>query len=69
MVTCCTKFKEEPGTVGSTFDGGWGTRWWRDLDEGSENEEWAVGESEDGKVGVHGEVTVDRCGGGMIDGG
>ena len=49
-------------------DGGWGTRWWRDIDGGAENEEWAVF-VEDGKVGVHGDVTVDRSGSGMLDGG
>ena len=68
-VTCCEICKEEPGVAGSTFDGGWGTRWWRDVNRGAENEEWAVGVEEDGKVGVHGNVTVGRSGSGMLDGG
>ena len=37
----------------STFDGGWGTIWWQDVDGGAENKEWVVGVGEDGKVGVH----------------
>ena len=42
-VTCCATCKEESGVVGSTFDGGWGTRWWKDVDERAENEEWVCG--------------------------
>ena len=66
-VTCCTTFKES-GVAGSIFEGGWGTRWWQDTD-GEENEEWAVDVGEDGKVGVYGDVTVDRSASGMLDGG
>ena len=61
--------KEKSGVAGSTFDGGWGTRWWQDVDGGAENKEWVVGVGKDGKVGVHGDVTVDRSGSGMLDGG
>ena len=68
-VTCHATCKEEPGVAGSTFDGGWGTRWWQDIDGGAENEGWAVGVGEDGKVGVYGDVTVDRSESGMVDGG
>ena len=68
-VTCCATCKEESGVAGSIFDGGWGTRWWQDVDGGAENKEWVVGVGEDGKVGVHGDVTVDRSGSGMVDGG
>ena len=39
-VTCCATCKEEPGVAGSTFDGGWGTRWWQNVDGGAENKEW-----------------------------
>ena len=42
LVTCCATYKEELEFAGSTFDGGWGTRWWRDVDGEAENEEWAV---------------------------
>ena len=68
LVTCCATCKEESGVAGSTFDGGWGTRWWQDVDGGAENKEWVVGVGEDGKVGVHGDVAVDRSGRGMLDG-
>ena len=68
-VTCWATCEEVPGIAGSTFDGGWGTRWWQDVDGRAENEEWAVGVGEDGKVGVYGDVTVDRSGSGMLDGG
>ena len=51
-VTCCATCKEESGVAGSTFDGGWGTRWWQNVDGGAENKEWVVGIGEDGKVGV-----------------
>ena len=68
-VTCCATCKEEPGVAGSTFDGGLGTRWWQDVDGVAENEGWAVGVVEDRKVGVYGDVTVDRSGSGMLDGG
>ena len=61
-VTCCATCKEESGVAGSIFDGGWGTRWWNDV-------EWVVGVGEDGKVGVHGDVTVDKSRSGMVDGG
>ena len=61
--------KEKSGVAGSTFDGGWGTRWWQDVDGGAENKEWVVDVGKDGKVGVHGDVTVDRSGSGMLDGG
>ena len=66
---CCATYKEKPGVAGSTFDRGWGKRWWRDIDGGAENEEWAVRIGEVGKVGVHGNVTVDRSGSGVLDGG
>ena len=68
-VTCCTTYNEEPGVAGSTFDRGWGTRLWQDVSGGQENEGWAVGLGEDGKVGVYWDVTVDRSGSGMLDGG
>ena len=68
-VTCCTTCKEESGVAGSTFDEGWGVGWWQDVDGGAENEGWAVGAGEDGKVRVYGDVTVDRGGSGMLDGG
>ena len=55
--------------AGSTFDGGWGMRWWQDVDGGAENEGWAVGIWEDEKVAVYGNVTVDRSGSWMLDGG
>ena len=68
-VTCCATCKEESGVAGSTFDGGWGTRWWQDVDGGAENKERVVGVGEDRKVRVHGDVIVDRSGNGMLDGG
>ena len=68
-VTCCAACNEESGVLGSTFDGGWGTKWRQDVDGGADNKKWVVGVGEDGKVGVHGHVTVDRSGGGMLDGG
>ena len=68
-VTCCATCKEESGVAGSTFDGAWGTKWWQDVDGGAENKEWDVGVGEDGKAGVHGDVTVDRSGSEMLDGG
>ena len=67
-VTCCATCKEEH-VAGSTFDGGWGTRWWQDVDGGAENDGWAVGVGEDAKVVVYGDVTVDRSGSWMLDGG
>ena len=67
-MTCCAAHKEEPGVSGSIFHRGWGTRWWRDVDGGVENEEWAVGVGQDGKVAVHGDVTVDRSGSEMLVG-
>ena len=61
--TCCATCKEESGVVGSTFDRGWGTRWWQDVDGRAEYKEWVVGVGEDGKVGVYGEeVTADISG-------
>ena len=45
------------------------TRWWQDIDGRAENEEWVVLVRGDRKVGVHGDVTVDRSGSGMLDGG
>ena len=66
---CCARCKEEPEVAGSTFDGGWGTRWWRDVDGRGENDEWTVGVGEDGIVGVHGDDTGDRSGNGRLDGG
>ena len=68
-MTCCGTCKEESGVAGSTFDGGWGTRWWQDVDGGAENKEWVVGVRKDGKVGVHWDITVDRNGSEMLDGG
>ena len=68
-ITCCATYKEKPGVADSTFDGVWGTWWWQDIDGGAENEEWVVRVGEDGKVGVHGDVTVDRSGSEMLDGG
>ena len=57
------------GVAGSTFNGGWGARWWQDIDRGAENKEWAVRVGEDWKVGVHLDVTVDRSGSVMLNGG
>ena len=68
-VTCCATCKEESGFAGSTSDGGWDTRWWQNMDGGTENKEWVVGVGEDRKVGEHKDVTVDRSGSGMLDGG
>ena len=68
-VTSCATCKEESGVAGSIFDGGWGTRWWQDLDGGAENKDWVVSVGEDGKVGVHGDFTLDRSGSGMVDSG
>ena len=68
-VTCCLTCKEESGVAGSTFDRGWGMRWWQGVDGGAENKECVESVGEDGKVGVHGDVTVDRSGSGMLDGG
>ena len=67
-VTCYASCKEESGVAGSTFDGGWDKRWWQDVDWGVESKEWVVGVGQDGKVGVHGDVIVDRSGCGMLDG-
>ena len=66
---CLVQHEEELGVEGSTFDGGWVTRRWRDVGGGAENEGWAVSVGEDGKVGVRGDVTVNRSGSGMLDGG
>ena len=66
--TRCATYKEKPGIPDSTFDRGWGARLWRDIDGGAENEEWTVCVGEDGKVGVHGDVRVDRSGSGVLDG-
>ena len=68
-ITFCTTCKEESGVTGSIFDRGWGTRWWQDVDGEAENNEWVVGVGKYGKVGVHGDVTVDRSESGMVDGG
>ena len=68
-VTCCATCKEESEVAGSTFDGGWGTRWCQDVDGGAENKGWVVGVGEDGKVEGYGDVTADRSGSGMLDGG
>ena len=65
---CCATYKEEPGVAVSTFNGGWGTRWWRDVSGWSENEGLPVGLGEDGNVGVH-DVTGDRNESRMLDGG
>ena len=34
-VMCCTTYKKESEVPGSAFDGGWGTRWWWDVDGGA----------------------------------
>ena len=68
-VTCCATCKEELGIAGRIFDGGWGTRWCQDVDGGAENKGWVVGVGEDGKVEGYGDVTADRSGSGMLDGG
>ena len=39
----CTTYKDEPGVVGGTFDGGWSTRWWQNMGGWAENDGWAVG--------------------------
>ena len=67
-VTCGATRKEELGVASSTFDGGWDTRWRQDVDGGAENDGWAVGVKEDGKVAVSGDVKVDRSGSWMLDG-
>ena len=41
----------------------------QDADGGAENKEWVVGVGEDGKVGLHGDVIVDRSDSGMLDAG
>ena len=66
---CVIQHKKELRVAGSTFDGGWVTRWWWDVDGAAENEGWAVSIGEDGKVRVYGGVTVNRNGSGMLDGG
>ena len=48
-VTCCATCKEEFRVAGSTFDEGWGTRWWQDVDGGAENKEGGVGVGENRK--------------------
>ena len=35
-VMCYATYKEETGVPGSIFNGGWGTRWWRDVGGGAE---------------------------------
>ena len=67
-VACFATCKEESGVAGSTFDRGWGRLWWQDVDGGEQNKEGVVSVGEDGKVGVHGDVTVGRSGSGMLDG-
>ena len=67
-VAYCKTCTEEPVVTGSTFDGGWGMRWWQDVDGGAENDGWAVDVGEDGKVAVYGDVTVDINGSWMLDG-
>ena len=37
-VKCFATYKEKPGVASSTFNGGWGTRWWRDVGGGADNE-------------------------------
>ena len=66
---CLVQHKEELGIEGSTFDGAWVTRRWWDVCGAAENEGWAVSVAEDGKLGVHGGITVNRSGSGMLDGG
>ena len=61
--------KKELGVAGSTFDGGWVTRWWWDIGEAAENEGWAVSVGDDGKLRAYGGVAVNRSGSGMLDGG
>ena len=39
LVTCSATYKEEHGVADITFDGEWGTRWWQDVDGGTEYEE------------------------------
>ena len=41
----------------------------QDVDGDAEDKEGVVGVGEDGQVGVHRDVTVDRSGSGMLDGG
>ena len=67
--SCWTTCKEESGVARSTFDGGWDTRWWQDVDGGAEYKEWVVGVGEDGNLEIHGDVIEDRSGSGMLDGG
>ena len=55
---CFAIYKEEPGVVCEGDVGG-----------GIKIEGWAVGVKEDRNVGVHGDVTGERSGSGMLAGG
>ena len=55
---CFAIYKEEPEVVCEGDVGG-----------GMKNEGWAVGVEEDGNVVVHGDVTGERSGSGMLAGG
>ena len=32
-VLCYATYKEDTGAASNTFDEGWGTRWWRNVDQ------------------------------------
>ena len=65
---CSTTYKKEIRFSGKAFDGGWVTRWWRDVGGAAENEGWTESVGEDGKVGVHEDIAVDTSRNGMLDG-
>ena len=65
----CATHEEGLGVAGSAFDGGWGTRWWRDVGGGTGHKGWTICVGEYGNVGVHGDFKVVRSGSEMLDGG
>ena len=64
----CATHKEGLGVAGSAFDGGWGTRWWRDVGGETGHKGWTICVGEYGKLGVHGDFKVVRSGSEMLDG-
>ena len=65
---CSTTYTKEIRFADKAFDGGWVTRWWRDVGGAAENEGWTESVGEDGKVGVHEDIAVDTSRNGMLDG-
>ena len=65
---CSTTYKKELWFAGKAFDEGWVSGWWRAVGGAAENEGWTESVGEDGKVGVHEDITVDTSGNGMLDG-